>query len=249
MNHSTWTGIRNSAFEKVQTRDYSRMSLSERISTVGAAGGELAANREELEMSEAWIPGVEVFQRQIFPQKERGYFSELVRSNDGILHQIGLYPKQWSSALMFHGSAKGFHIHPPMVPDGYDAEDWFRELFLQTPMNYKRRLYDLEQWDVMFFLTGVCEVVLVDERMGLDRRVMRFSICGDHSAGTDHVAFVIPPGVGHALKNIGSGDIIMVYGTSTTFRPESEGRIFSEIENSRLPDEWTQYLSSLEKEI
>lgn len=249
MNNLMWNGIYDSVLSSIDTRDYERLSLLKRISTVGAEGRELTTNREELERSHAWIPGVEIFPRKIFSQKERGYFSELIKFDHGILHEIGLYPKQWSSALMYRGSAKGFHIHPPIIPVGYEAEDWFRELFLPKPMNYTRRLYDLEQWDVMFFLTGVSEVVLVDERKGLDRRVMRFSISGDFSAGTDHVALVIPPGVSHALKNIGSDDVIMVYGTSTTFKPEYEGRISSSIEDSRLPDEWMQYLSSQPKEI
>jgi dTDP-4-dehydrorhamnose 3,5-epimerase-like enzyme len=96
----------------------------------------------------------------------------------------------------------------------------------------------------MFFLTGMCEMVLVDEREGLTRRVMRFTICGDSKPGMDNAAVVIPPGVAHALRSIGTEDLIMVYGTSTTFDPRWEGRIASGIENSPLPPDWTAYMDS-----
>jgi dTDP-4-dehydrorhamnose 3,5-epimerase-like enzyme len=52
---------------------------------------------------------------------------------------------------------------------------------------------------------------------------------------------VIPPGVAHAIRAEGSGDVIMVYGTSTTFRPEFEGRIVAGVENAALPSEWDGY--------
>jgi hypothetical protein len=56
------------------------------------------------------------------------------------------------------------------------------------------------------------------------------------------VAVVIPPGVGHALRSIGNEDLIMVYGTSTTFNPDWEGRIESAVENAPLPQDWADYL-------
>jgi len=54
---------------------------------------------------------------------------------------------------------------------------------------------------------------------------------------------VIPPGVAHAIRAEGSEDVIMVYGTSTTFQPEFEGRIASEIETADLPESWRKFLS------
>ena len=35
----------------------------------------------------------------------------------------------------------------------------------------------------------------------------------------------------------------MVYGTSTSFRPEFEGRIASEVETAELPESWQRFLS------
>ena len=94
----------------------------------------------------------------------------------------------------------------------------------------------------MFFLTGICEMILVDEREGLTRRVMRFTIHGDGKPGANNAAVVIPPGVAHALRSIGNEDLIMVYGTSTTFNPDWEGRIESGIEAAPLPADWSAYL-------
>ena len=40
----------------------------------------------------------------------------------------------------------------------------------------------------------------------------------------------------------GAEDVIMVYGTSTIFHPEFEGRIASEIESAELPESWQKFL-------
>jgi dTDP-4-dehydrorhamnose 3,5-epimerase-like enzyme len=237
-----WSGLRAEARALLETRDYSKEALAIRLGGSGVAVSELMAGRNELD--EAWIPGVEILPRRVFQQKGRGYFAELTRLNEGVLDRIGLAPRQWASALMHRDSAKGFHIHPPHVPEGVSPEAWFRERFIKRPDDYAGRHYDREQWDVMFFLTGMCEMVLVDEREGLTRRVMRFTIIGDSKPGMENAAVVIPPGVAHALRSIGTEDLIMVYGTSTTFNPHWEGRIASGIENSPLPPDWTSYLNS-----
>jgi dTDP-4-dehydrorhamnose 3,5-epimerase-like enzyme len=245
MNTSTddcWNGLRPEARALLETRDYSKDTLARRLGDSGVAVSELMAGRGELD--DAWIPGVEIFPRRVFQQKGRGYFAELTRLNEGVLERIGLAPRQWASALMHRDSAKGFHIHPPHIPEGIAPELWFRRLFIEQALDYSARPYDREQWDVMFFLTGICEMVLVDEREGLTRRVMRFTISGDSKPGNDNAAVVIPPGVSHALRSTGTEDLIMVYGTSTTFNPQWEGRIASAIENSPLPADWTSYLDS-----
>lgn len=236
-----WRGLKAAARTRLETRDYTGSAVAHRLATSGVGAGEAIQGREEL--ADVWIPGVEVFPRRVFQQKGRGYFAELTRLNEGVLGRIGLAPKQWASALMHRDSAKGFHIHPPHVPEGVPAGQWFRELFVERPDDFTRRPYDREQWDVMFFLTGLCEMILVDEREGLTRRIMRFTISGDSKPGNDNAAVVIPPGVGHALRSIGTEDLIMVYGTSTTFNPGWEGRIGSGIENAPLPGDWTSYLA------
>ena len=39
-------------------------------------------------------------------------------------------------ARMFALTAKGFHVHPPSIPEGTEAEAWFRRLFVDEPKNY-----------------------------------------------------------------------------------------------------------------
>jgi len=236
-----WKGLKPAARARLETRDYTNDVLARRLATSGVGAGEAIQGREDL--ADVWIPGVEVFPRRVFQQKGRGYFSELTRLNEGVLDRIGLAPKQWASASMHRDSAKGFHIHPPHIPDGIQSDHWFRDLFVENAGDFSRRPYDREQWDVMFFLTGLCEMILVDERDGLTRRIMRFTISGDSKPGNDNAAVVIPPGVGHALRSIGNEDLIMVYGTSTTFNPDWEGRIGSAIENPTLPVDWSDYLA------
>lgn len=238
--NDTWRGLRPGAKSRLEARDYSKDTLVRMLATSGVDVAELLQCGAEL--ADVWIPGVEIFPRRVFQQKGRGYFAELTRLNEGALERIGLSPRQWASALMHRDSAKGFHIHPPHVPEGVAAEDWFRDLFVKNPLDYSRRPYGIEQWDVMFFLTGICEMILVDEREGLTRRIMRFTIHGDSRPGANNAAVVIPPGVAHALRSIGNEDLIMVYGTSTVFNPEWEGRIESGIEAAPLPPDWAAYL-------
>jgi dTDP-4-dehydrorhamnose 3,5-epimerase-like enzyme len=123
-------------------------------------------------------------------------------------------------------------------------EKWFEKVFPTSGTTSEQRPYHLEQWDVMFFLTSRCEFFLIDERAGMPRRKMRFSISGDSHPGPDNIAIIIPPGVAHALTNLGNEDLIMVYGTSTSFNPLWEGRIESNIERCSLPNDWERYFNS-----
>ena len=237
-----WHALKPDARAQLTTRDYSASTLAERLATSGVEAGELIAKRAELDA--AWIPGVEIFPRQIFAQRHRGFFGEFARKDDGPLAAIGLWPKQWATARMFAGTGKGFHIHPPHLPEGAAPEAWFRKLFIEHPEDFALRPYAHEQWDAMFFVQGNVEMLLADERAGMPRRVMRFIIEGDDQRGANNAGLVIPAGVAHALRAEGSRDSIMVYGTSTQFEPAFEGRIADGIERAPLPEEWQRYISS-----
>jgi dTDP-4-dehydrorhamnose 3,5-epimerase-like enzyme len=238
-----WQGIEPGAQHALKARDYRTASFAEELSRRGVDAGELVtADRDQWELKEGWIPGVEVFSRTIHPQRHRGCFGEFVRRDEGILAQIGFWPKQWSAARMFAHTAKGFHVHPPSVPEGKVAAEWFRRLFVDEPENYSLRRYDDEQWDVMFFLQGRVEIILCDVRAGFPKRVMRFFVDGDNHRSNNNVGIVVPPGVAHAIRAEGAEDVIMVYGTSTVFHPEFEGRIASEVETAELPKEWHPFL-------
>lgn len=235
-----WHALKPDAQAALTQRNYATRSLGDRLATSGVEAGEIAGKAAEL--AEQWIPGVEVFARKIYPQRHRGAFGEFARQEEGALAAIGLWPKQWAAARMFAGTAKGFHIHPPHVPEGVDPGAWFHKLFIDDAKNFALRPYDREQWDAMFFVQGNVEMILVDERAGMERRVMRFIIEGDDRRGSNNAGVVIPAGVAHALRVEGSTDAIMVYGTTTQFDPNFEGRIADGIERAPLPDDWHHYL-------
>jgi dTDP-4-dehydrorhamnose 3,5-epimerase-like enzyme len=238
-----WIGLNEAAQRALAARDYKAGSLVQQVAAAGVDAAELAtADRRKAHIKKIWIPGVEIFNRTIHSQRHRGVFGEFVRRDEGILAKIGVWPKQWSAARMFAQSAKGFHIHPPSIPSDTTAEKWHRRLFVTETQNYSLRRYDDEQWDVMFFLQGRVEMILRDVRAGLPRRTMRFFIDGDNHRGRNNVGVVVPPGVAHAIRVEGSEDAIMVYGTSTTFQPEFEGRIASEVETAELPQSWQKFL-------
>ena len=240
-----WQGIDTSARGALTTRDYRATSFAKKFSERGLDGGELlAADRNQRDVKQAWIPGVEVFARKIHAQRHRGLFGEFVRRDEGILGRIGLWPKQWSAARMFANTAKGFHVHPPSVPKDGVAAVWLHRVFVDEPENYSLRRYDDEQWDVMFFLQGRVETILCDIRAGFPRRVMRFFVDGDNHRSDNNIGIVIPPGVAHAIRAEGAEDVVMVYGTTTVFRPEFEGRIASEVESTELPEAWRDFLKT-----
>lgn len=241
---NSWQGLSEKARASLVARDYSAQIFSQLLAEVGIEAGQLAtADRSKKEVSEAWIPGVEIFSRKIHPQRYRGSFGEFVRRDEGILAQIGFWPQQWSAARMFAQTAKGFHVHPPSVPDDESPANWLRHLFIEEPQNYSLRRYDHEQWDVMFFVQGVAEMILRDAREGLPARTMRFFVDGDNHRSANNVGIVVPPGVAHAIRVEGSEDVIMIYGTSTSFHAEFEGRIASEVETASLPPSWERFLS------
>jgi len=239
-----WVGLNAAAQAALASRDYKAGSFSQRLAHSGVDAGELAADdRRKPERKKTWIPGVEIFSRTIYSQRHRGAFGEFVRRDEGILGKIGFWPKQWSAARMFAHSAKGFHVHPPSIPSETTAQKWLRRLFVTEPSNYTLRRYDEEQWDVMFFVQGRAEMILRDARAGLPPRTMRFFVDGDNHRGRNNVGIVVPPGVAHAIRVEGSEDVIMIYGTSTIFTPEFEGRIASKIETAELPESWQKFLS------
>ncbi|HEY5035771.1 MAG TPA: hypothetical protein VII74_01420 [Chthoniobacterales bacterium] len=240
-----WRGLSADAQSGLTMRDYTASTFAGQIAQTGVEVGKLAAAaRTAPEISEAWIPGVEIFARTIYPQRYRGSFGEFVRRDEEPLSRIGLWPQQWAAARMFAQTAKGFHIHPPSVPENVAPNEWFQRLFVKETENFSLRPYASEQWDVMFFVQGRAEMILREARAGLPRRTMRFFIDGDNHRGPNNAGVVIPAGVAHAIRVEGSEDLIMVYGTSTTFQADFDGRIASEVETAQLPESWQKFLSA-----
>ena len=239
-----WEGLGAEAQKALATRDYASQSLSDKVTGVGVEAGNLAvADRASAEIRDLWIPGVEIFPRTVHHQRHRGLFGEFVRRDEGPLARIGFWPAQWANARMFSQTAKGFHVHPPSIPKGTKPAAWMQRLFVEEPENFSLRRYAHEQWDVMFFVQGIAEMILRDVRAGLPPRTMRFFVDGDNHPGRNNVGIVVPPGVAHAIRVEGSEDVIMVYGTSTSFQPEFEGRIASDVETAELPESWSRFLA------
>ncbi len=240
-----WRGLGSAAQKALRTRDYAKRDLARQIAEDGVEASLLAAaDRDDPVISQAWIPGVEIFSRAVHPQRHRGFFGEFARRDEGVLGRIGLWPRQWATARMYAQTAKGFHVHPPAIPADTEPAKWFARLFPAHGEDYSLRPYDEEQWDAMFFVQGSVEMILRDVRAGLPPRTMRFLVEGDNHRGPNNVGVVIPAGVAHALRAESSEDVIMVYGTSTAFRPEFEGRIASEVETAGLPAEWQAFLQA-----
>src|SRR5947207_13298834 len=101
-----WQGIDSGARGNLNTRDYRTASFTPALSQRCVDAGELAAaNRSQREINDAWLPGVEIFARKVYPQRHRGLFGEFVRREEGILARIGGWPTQCSDARLFCATA------------------------------------------------------------------------------------------------------------------------------------------------
>ncbi len=168
-----WRGLQPAAVAALSTRDYRAPALAKRLAGGGVEAGQIvSANRRSLVA--IWIPGVEIFARAIHVQRQRGLFGELARRDEGVLGSLKFWPKQWATARMFANTAKGFHVHPPFVPEGEDPAKWLRRRF-SGRANVASN-YEAEQWDVMFFVQGRVEMILRDVREGFRSRIMHFFI-------------------------------------------------------------------------
>src|SRR5438046_7317778 len=219
MKKDLWLGLNERTRKALSPRDYKSGGVAQRIAASGVDAAELTAGSGKAELKKVWIPGVEIFSREIHPQRHRGSFGELAREAQGVLGKIKLWPRQWSAARMFANSAKGFHIHPPSIPAEMTAEKWLRRLFINQPQNYSLRPYDREQWDIMFFLQGRAEIFLRDVRAGLPARSMRFFADGANHRSGNNAGVVITPGVAHAIRAEGTEDEMMVTALSTAVAP------------------------------
>ena len=218
-------------------------TFAEQLAGNGVEAGKLAAaDRTDPEVAKAWIPGVEIFARTIYPQRHRGLFGEFVRRDEGVLAEIGLWPQ----AMVGRADVRPDRERFSHSSAEHSRRDERRTNGSGGSLSTSRRIircgrYDEEQWDVMFFVQGVAEMILRDVRAGLPARTMRFFIDGDNHRGPNNV------GGGHSARRGARdsgrrfGGVIMVYGTSTSFRPEFEGRIASEVETAPLPESWQKF--------
>ncbi|MFL6543403.1 MAG: hypothetical protein ACJ8I9_09555, partial [Chthoniobacterales bacterium] len=72
-----WQGLSAEMRSLLSTRDYKTGDLAQQLATAGVEAGILVTAGAQLR--DAWIPGVEIFPRTIYPQRHRGLFGEFVR--------------------------------------------------------------------------------------------------------------------------------------------------------------------------
>src|SRR5437870_7376554 len=77
MKKDLWLGLNERTRKALSPRDYKSGSVAQRIAASGVDAAELTAGRGKAELKKVWIPGVEIFSREIHPQRHRGSFGEL----------------------------------------------------------------------------------------------------------------------------------------------------------------------------
>lgn len=104
---------------------------------------------------------------------------------------------------------------------------------LSYPGSIKAFHYHLEQTDCWTPITGMFQVVLVDFRQGSPTFGRRNTMyCGTLRPWQ----ILIPPGVGHGYKVIGTEPSLLVYATDRFYNPKDEGRI--PYDDSRISYDW-----------
>src|SRR5207244_7985151 len=106
MKKDLWLGLNERTRKALSPRDYKSGSVAQRIAASGVDAAELTAGRGKAELKKVWIPGVEIFSREIHPQRHRGSFGELAREEQGVIGKIKLWTSEWSAERMFADRAR-----------------------------------------------------------------------------------------------------------------------------------------------
>ena len=104
---------------------------------------------------------------------------------------------------------------------------------LSYPATIKAFHYHVEQFDLWVPARGMFQVVLVDFRAGS----RTFGVKNTLYVGAMRPwQILIPPGVGHGYKVIGSDPAMLVYVTSRFYNPKDEGRV--PYNDARIAYDW-----------
>ena len=155
------------------------------------------------------------------PECKKGLGSVIVRpdSNDLIdgvrVQPLALYPDDRGYFLEVHRNTRGLAANFPHATTQTSAA-------LSYPGTIKAFHFHLHQTDCWTPVQGLLQVALVDLRLASTTFGHRNTLyVGDLRPWQ----ILIPPGVGHGYKVIGSEKAMLVYLTDRFYNPEDEGRI------------------------
>jgi dTDP-4-dehydrorhamnose 3,5-epimerase len=128
--------------------------------------------------------------------------------------------------LPLHPDDRGYFLEVQRLGQGLAAEFPAATSQVSAALSYagtvKAFHYHLHQTDCWTPVMGMFQVALVDLRKGSPTFGLRNTM---YLGALRPWQVLIPPGVGHGYKVIGSGDALLVYMTDRFYNPQDEGRI------------------------
>jgi dTDP-4-dehydrorhamnose 3,5-epimerase len=115
----------------------------------------------------------------------------------------------------------------------YDAATTQISAALSYPNTIKAFHYHLEQTDFWVPAHGMFQVALVDFRKGSKTFGVKNTL---YVGNLRPWHLLIPPGVGHGYKVIGTGPAMLVYVTDKFYNPKDEGRVA--YNNPKIQYDW-----------
>ncbi|HLY19103.1 MAG TPA: dTDP-4-dehydrorhamnose 3,5-epimerase family protein [Bryobacteraceae bacterium] len=135
---------------------------------------------------------------------------------DGVqIEPLALWPDDRGYFLEVQRMGRGLAARFP-------AESTQTSTAFNYPGTVKAFHYHLHQTDCWTPAMGMLQVVLVDLRLGSRTFGARNTI---YAGALRPWQILIPPGVGHGYKVIGSGPAMLIYVTDKFYNPKDEGRI------------------------
>ena len=127
---------------------------------------------------------------------------------------------------MVHPDDRGYFLELQRFGRGLAAHFPAASTQISAAMNYAGAIkafhYHLQQTDCWNPVKGLLQVALADLRVGSPTFGVRNTI---YSGPLKPWQVLIPPGVAHGYKVIGTEDSMLVYLTDRFYNPEDEGRI------------------------
>jgi dTDP-4-dehydrorhamnose 3,5-epimerase len=129
-------------------------------------------------------------------------------------------------SLSLHPDDRGYFLEIQRMGHGlaghFPAENCQISAALNFPGTVKAFHFHLHQTDCFTPVRGMLQVALVDLRLGSPTFGRRNTI---YAGALRPWQILIPPGVGHGYKVIGSDESLLVYMTDRFYNPNDEGRI------------------------